>query len=276
MALKWKLGAAAAVLMSVAFGSAANAGPTLDRVTKTGTMVQVMDQSYPPFSFLNDKNEMDGFDADVAKEVAKRLGVTLKIETPAWEVITAGNWKGRWDICICSMTPSKQRGEVLDFVTIYYNTPGALVVSADDKTTTSMKDLNGKKVGAQSGTPYEEYLNKAMHPEDGSVVKYPFEAVTVTPFASEDLAFQDLALGGGKRLDGIVGNLITIQPRITQTPDKFRVVDANLFADPNAIAVDKGDPEWKAKVASVIDDMRKDGTLSKISMKWIGADIIAK
>lgn len=275
MAPFWKLGAAAAVALTMGFVSVAQAGPTLDRVTKTGSMVQVMDQSYPPFSFLNDKNEMDGFDVDVAKEVAKRLNVTLKVETPAWEVITAGNWKDRWDVCICSMTPSAERAEVLDFVTVYYNTPGALVVSADDKTTTSMQNMSGKKIGAQSGTPYESYLNKSLNLADGKPVAYPFEKITVAPFASEDLAFQDLALGSGKRLDGIVGNLITLKPRIDKMPDKFRLVESNLFADPNAIAVDKGDPEWKAKIASIIDDMRKDGTLSKISMKWIGADIIA-
>ena len=52
-----------------------------------------MDQSYPPYSFLNDKNEEDGFDVDVVKEVAKRLGVKSKIETPSWEVIAAGHWR---------------------------------------------------------------------------------------------------------------------------------------------------------------------------------------
>jgi len=58
---------------------------------------------------------MDGFDIDVAKEVAKRLGVELEHVTPGWDVITAGKWAGRWDICIGSMTATKEREEVLDF-----------------------------------------------------------------------------------------------------------------------------------------------------------------
>ncbi|WP_051013730.1 transporter substrate-binding domain-containing protein [Pararhodospirillum photometricum] len=272
MTARWGWGAAAALAL-VLGASGAQAGETLDRVTASKTLVQVLDQSYPPFSFLNDKNEMDGFDVDVAKEFAKRLGATLKIETPSWEVITAGNWKGRWDVCICSMTPSKERAEVLDFVTTYYNTPAVLVVSADNTTAQSIKDLSGKKIGVQSGTPYEKYTQKNLTIEGGKPVEYPFDAVVPTPFESEELAFQDLALGGGKRLDGIVGNMVTIKPRVDKSPDKFRVVGEPLFADPNAIAVDKGDPEWKAKVASVIDEMRQDGTLSQISMKWIGADI---
>ncbi|MGN6465807.1 MAG: transporter substrate-binding domain-containing protein, partial [Rhizobiaceae bacterium] len=71
----------------------AQAGETLDRVMKNKVLVEVTDQAYPPFSYLNDKGEMDGFDIDVSKEVAKRLGVEYKVETPSWEIITAGNWK---------------------------------------------------------------------------------------------------------------------------------------------------------------------------------------
>ncbi|HVI52069.1 MAG TPA: transporter substrate-binding domain-containing protein [Candidatus Sulfotelmatobacter sp.] len=272
MAGYWKLGVAAAMVLACGMG-AAQAGSALDRVNKTHTMVEVLDQNYPPFSFLNDKNEMDGFDIDVSKEVAKRLGVTLKVETPAWEVVAAGHWQGRWDVCICSMTPSKERAEVLDFVTTYYNTPAVLVVSADNKTAKSIKDLSGKKLGAEAGSSYEKYLNKALEIEGGKPIDFPFKDVQVAPFETEELAFQDLALGGGKRLDGVVGNLISVKPRVDKSPDKFRIVGDALFSDANAIAVDKGDAEWKAKVASVIDAMRKDGTLSRISQKWIGTDI---
>ena len=59
-----------------------------------GVLVLSSDPSYPPQSFLNDANEMDGFDVDVAREIAKRLGVELEIITPAWEIITIGNWPG--------------------------------------------------------------------------------------------------------------------------------------------------------------------------------------
>ena len=89
--------------------SPAMAGETLDRVTSTGTLTMSSDPEYPPQSFLNDANEMDGFDVDVGKEIAKRLGVELKIVTPAWEVITAGGWAGRWDMSVGSMTPAGSR-----------------------------------------------------------------------------------------------------------------------------------------------------------------------
>ena len=93
-----------AASLAFALAMPAHAGETLDRVMKTKTLTMSSDPEYPPQSFLNDKNEMDGFDVDVGKEIAKRMGVELKIVTPAWEVITAGGWAGRWDMSVGSMT----------------------------------------------------------------------------------------------------------------------------------------------------------------------------
>jgi polar amino acid transport system substrate-binding protein len=103
----------------------ATAGQVLDRVMKTKTLTMSSDPAYPPQSFLNDKNEFEGFDIDVGREIAKRLGAELKVVTPAWEVITAGKWGARWDVSVGSMTPTAERARVLDFPAIYYFTPAA-------------------------------------------------------------------------------------------------------------------------------------------------------
>src|SRR3546814_13843523 len=87
---------AAALLAWVAAVQAAQAGETLDRVMSTKTLTMLSDPEYPPQSFLNDNNEMDGFDVDVGKEIAERLGVELEIVTTSWDIITPGNWGGRW------------------------------------------------------------------------------------------------------------------------------------------------------------------------------------
>jgi polar amino acid transport system substrate-binding protein len=93
---------------------AAGAGEVLDRVMNEKVLVLSSEVAYPPQAFLDANNEMDGFDVDVAKEIAARLGVELEIVTPAWDIITAGNWGGRWDISVGSMTPTASRAEVLD------------------------------------------------------------------------------------------------------------------------------------------------------------------
>jgi polar amino acid transport system substrate-binding protein len=210
----------------------------------------------------------------MAKAVAARLGVKLKIETPSWDVIAAGHWSGRYDICICSMTPSKARAEVFDFPVAYYQSPAVVVVNAKDTAITGGKDLSGKKVGVISASTYEAYLNKDLVIEgaEDKPISYPFSAVQVAPYDNETVAFQDLALGSGVRLDAMVTNLITAHERIAQDP-RFKIVGEPLYAEPNVVAIEKGDPQWHAKVVEVLGQLKADGMLSKISQKWIGSDI---
>ena len=263
------LGLALLVASSTAF-----AGATLDRVQGKGELTGVLMENYPPFSFLNEQNQLDGFDVDVAKAVAERLGVRLKLETPSWDVIAAGRWNGRYDICVCSMTPSKARAEVFDFPVEYYQSPAVIVVNAKDTAITSGKDLSGKKVGVISASTYEAYLNKDLTIEgaEDKPLIYPFDNAQAAPYDNETVAFQDLALGTGVRLDAMVTNLITAKERIAQDP-RFKITGETLYAEPNVIAIEKGDPQWNEKVTEVITALKADGTLAKISQKWIGADI---
>ncbi|PYD13508.1 MULTISPECIES: ABC transporter substrate-binding protein [Pseudomonas syringae group] len=261
-------------LVTLAASTQVLAGATLDRVQKNKELVNVLMESYPPFSFLNDKNELDGFDVDVAKAVAQKLGVKLRLETPSWDVIAAGHWSGRYDICVCSMTPSKARSEVFNFPVEYYASPAVIVVNATEDRIHSAKDLSGKKVGLTSASSYESYLNKnlVIDGAEDKPLQYPFEDVQIAPYDNDNVAFQDLGLGAGKRLDAILTNLVTAKPRLDQDK-RFKLAGEPLYEEPNSVAIEKDDPEWDAKVRQVFAELKSDGTLSKLSQKWIGADI---
>ena len=262
------------LLASVASITTARAGETLDRVKENKELIAVMDQSYPPYSFLNDKNEEDGFDVDVVKEIAKRLGVTAKIQTPSWEVITAGHWRGRWDICICSMTPDEKKAKVLDFVAPYYSAPAVLITNATGSAINKVSDIDGKRIAIEQGSSYERYLQKDLVIGFGAKpIQYPFKQVQALPYSSEDLAYQDLALGYGKRVDAIVSNLVTANKRISANPGKYQIIGQPLYEEPNWVAVDKGDQEWNNTIKQIISDLHRDGTLKKLSLKWVGNDI---
>src|SRR5476651_1119049 len=99
--------------LSLLSAQAAFAGATLDRVNQTKVLHDVLVNDYPPFGFIDDNNQLAGFDVDVAKAVAQRLGVKLELVTPGWEAIDGGKWPGRWARCICSMTPNTERANVL-------------------------------------------------------------------------------------------------------------------------------------------------------------------
>lgn len=263
---------AGAVSWAAGLTTAATAGETLDRVMANKKLVMSSDAAYPPQSFLNDNNEMDGFDVEVGKEIAKRLGAELEIVTPAWEVITAGNWNGRWDISVGSMTPTTARAEVLDFPVVYYFTPASFAVHSDSSAA-SVADLNGKTIGVCGGCTYEAYLNKdlTIDAEGTPPFEYKVDAGEIRSYETDTNVFDDQKLGDGARLDAVLSAEPTIREAI-KNGYPMKIIGEPVFFEPLAVAVDKGDPEFTAKIAEVVKSMHDDGTLSKLSEKWYGTD----
>jgi polar amino acid transport system substrate-binding protein len=251
----------------------AMAGETLDRVTSSGTLTMSSDPEYPPQSFLNDANEMDGFDVDVGKEIAERLGAEIEIVTPGWEIITAGGWAGRWDISVGSMTPTEARAEVLDFPAIYYYTPAAFAVHADSEAD-SLDDLNGKVIGTCGGCTYDAYLNKDLQIDAEGVPPFEYQVTAgeIKTYETDTNAFDDLRLGEGVRVDAVFSALPTIQEAI-KNGYPMKVIGEPAFYEPLAVATDKGDEEFNARIAEIVAEMHEDGTLSELSEKWYGVDL---
>lgn len=269
--MKTKLAVLAAAVAMLA--TPALAGETLDRVMKTGKLTMASEADYPPQSFLNDNNEMDGFDVSVGKEIAKRLGVEFASVTPAWEMMVSGGWAGRWDVAVGSMTPTKARAEVLNFPAIYYYTPAAFAVHTDSKVQ-SLDELNGKVIGSCGGCTYDAYLlqDLVIDAEGTPPFEYQVKAGELKTYESDTNAFDDLRLGDGVRLDAVFSALPTIQEAIKKGYP-MRVVGEPAFYEPLAVATDKGDPEFDAKIAEIIAEMHKDGTLKALSEKWYGVDL---
>jgi ABC-type amino acid transport substrate-binding protein len=98
----------------------------LAQVCEAGVIVVSTDPAYPPQSFLNESGEYEGFDIDVAREIATRLGVEVEFTDPTFDAVVAGNWSGRWDMSVGSVTVTEDRTEVLDFTQPYYFTPAQM------------------------------------------------------------------------------------------------------------------------------------------------------
>lgn len=248
------------------------AGEALDRVMDKKVLKVATDANWAPQSFLNDNNEMDGFDVNVAQEVAKRLGVEVEFVTPAWDVITAGRWNGRWDLSIGSMTPTKERAKVLTFPAVYYYTPASFVVHKDSDAT-SPSDLNDKKVGVTTSSVHERYMQKDLTIDAEGVPAFEYQVSTdfIKSYQASNVVLDDLRLGNGSRLDGALTSVPTIQEAIKNNYP-IKMIGQPVFFEPLALAIDKGDEEFKDKLAQVVADMRTDGTLSKLSQKWYNYD----
>jgi len=267
--LKPVLGAVLVGLLSV---SSANAGDVLDKIMSSKTIKIATDANWPPQSFINDENEMDGFDVDVAREIAKRLGAKVEFITPAWDVITAGNWYGRWDMHVGSMTPTKQRAEVLAFPAVYYFTPAAVAVHNSSKIS-KVSDLSGMKVGTGTGTTFELYLQQDLTIDAAGAPKFSFQIdkPTIKSYETSVVALDDLRLGDGVRLDGVVSSLPVFLEAIANGYP-IKVIGDPIFYEPLAVTIDLGDSDFNSKVANIVSAMSSDGVLKELSVKWYGVD----
>ena len=262
-----------AVVAGLAASGAAHAGATLDRVTSKGVLVMSTDPKYPPQSSLNADNQFEGFDIDVGTEIAKRLGVKIQFVTPDWDVITAGKWSGRWDMSVGSMTVTPARAKVLDFPAIYYYTPAGLAVHKDNTTIKDATDAAGKRIGVGTATTYEDYLRGTLAlGSDATPIKSVIKDPVIKTYESDGLTIDDLKLGDGARLDAVMTAVPTIDAAI-KSGIPIKLVGKPLYYEALAVATDRGDPEFDAKLAAIVDAMHKDGTLTKFSMKWYGRDL---
>ena len=250
----------------------AQAGEVLDSIMAKKVIMVATDANWPPQSFINDKNEMDGFDVDVAREIAKRLGVEIEFITPSWDIITAGNWNGRWDMHVGSMTPTKVRAEKLAFPAVYYYTPAAVGVHKSSSIS-SVAALSGKKVGTGTGTTFELYLQGDLAIDAAGAPKFDYQISNpeIKSYETSTIALDDLRLGDGVRLDGVVSSLPVFLEAI-ENGYPIKVVGEPIFYEPLAVTIDLGDAELNDKLKEVISWMRKDGTLTKLSKKWYGVD----
>lgn len=269
--------AAGADTTAPAGGDTVCAGETIDllaEICDEGTLTVSTDPAYPPQSSLNEQTgEYEGFDIDVATEIAKRLGVDVAWETPAWEVITAGSWNGRWDTTVGSMTPTNDRQQVLDFTEPYNYTPAVVVVPADDESVSDLTtDLDGKKIGVCSGCTYDQFLNKDLNIE-GYEFDFVIDDAEVSGYDTDTTALEDLTNG---RLDAVITSVTTAQGYI-DAGNPVKIVGDPLFYEPLSVGFDKSSDPSSASLYEAVDgiiaDMHEDGTLTSLSEEWYGLDL---
>jgi polar amino acid transport system substrate-binding protein len=288
--------AAASLLLAACTGGGGQQAPAnlLEQVQQRGTLIVSTDANYAPQSVLRQgggtrtegtkcasdqltAGEMEGFDIDVALELGKRLGVETCFVTPAWDSITAGNWGGRWDASVGSMTITTARQDVLHFTSPYYYTPAQFAAAASSGIT-SLDQLNGQAVCVGSATTYDAWLNGDMEglglPE-ASIYAQPPADVTVVPLETDQECAQAIAAG---RTDFAVyltsGTVVD-----TNIADGVPVVKVGspVYSEDLAVAVDKSsslDPmPLVTELDKAVDAMHAEGMLSSLSQKWFQADL---
>lgn len=257
-----------AVACSVSAMLPATAGPVLDRVRDSGLLVGATDPAWPPYSWREPIGEYAGFDVDVTREIADRLGARAEFVTPSWEEQVAGGWQDRWDIAVTEMTPTAERVERLAFPAIYAYGVAALAVRGDDPLA-AVEDASGRRIAVLEDTIFEMYLRRQDLGVAGAPpVTWRIENPEIVEYAVSGPNY--LALSEG-RVDALIDDRIAIEGQIARGRD-IRIVGEPLFSAPASVAVDEGDPEFAAEISRIVGEMHADGTLRDLSMRWFGFD----
>ncbi len=251
----------------------------LARVCEAGKIVSFTDPAYPPQSSLNDATgEYEGFDIDVTNEIASRLGVTVEFTTPAFDAVVAGDWAGRWDMAVGSVTVTEDRKQILDFTVPYYFTPAQMATFADSNIQ-SLADFAGKTACVGESTTYLDWIEGTLTltAEAGDVTTPPAGLKSTT--LPTDIDCADAWASGRTDFDGWISSITTVEGAIADNY-AIRKVGDPIFFEPLAVCFDKAAADGASLVDAVnqiVKDMHADGRLTAMSKKWYnGIDLTTR
>lgn len=242
--------------------SSANTGSDLLNEIKTAGVIKVgLMGTYAPYNFLNENKEIDGFDADIAKEVAKRLGVKVEFAPQEFSGLIPSLQAGKIDAIISQVTITDERKQQIDFTQPYITNQVKIIVKEDNDSITKLEDFKGKNIGVGLGTNDESYLRNDVLPQVGN-----FEIKTYDDVIT---SLQDLNAG---RIDATINNLYALKPIVDKNGYKIKAVGDAIKSDQAGIAIRKNNPEFLTALDQALTDMKADGTYNTIFKKWFGEE----
>lgn len=248
----------AAVLFAATLALPATAADLLATAKARGTLKIALEGTYPPFNFKDKAGQLDGYDVDVAKLVAARLGLKPDFVTTEWSAILAGLASGRYDVIISQVGINPKRELAFDFSIPYtYSSPQLIVRKNDKANYASLADLKGKRVGVGQGSVFEQQA-KAV----------PGIEVKSYPAAPENL--QDLATG---RVDAALNDSLMVAYLLKNSALPIQAGARVGAVERMGAAFQKGNPQFKAAIDKALQDAGADGSLKAISLKWFGSDV---
>ena len=242
---------------------AAGAKPAdaVEALKARGVFVLGLDDSFPPLGYRDDDNNIVGYDIDLAKEVAKRLGVQFKAQPIDWDAKEMELETGKIDCIWNGFTITEDRKNALSMTFAYLDNEQVLVVRQNGAIKT-LDDMKGRVVGYQSGSSAQEAI------EENSGFKNTL--ADIITYKENITALNDLKVGG---VDGVVMDSVVANYSIAQTGEPFEIVKNSLANEEYGIGFRKKEPELRDEVEKILKDMAADGTVAKISTKWFGKDI---
>jgi len=207
--------------------------------------------AYPPWNFVNDNGEVDGFERELGDELCLRAGLTCEWVTNDWDSIIPNLVSGNYDTIIAGMSVTDERDEVIDF-TEQYTLPDPssyLALSAD-------VDIEGGVIAAQTATIQAAYVAAS--------------GATLVEFATPD---ETMAAVKNGEADAVLADNAYLAPIADEDADLVLLEQEVMIGGGVGIGVRDSDGELKAKFDAAIASMKADGTLNTMIVKWFGDDL---
>jgi polar amino acid transport system substrate-binding protein len=251
----------AALYLSALLSTAWAADGSLSAVKAKGTLVLGLDDSFPPMGFRNEDNQIVGYDIDLAKEVAGRMGVKLVPQAIDWNAKEQELNTGKIDCIWNGFTITEERQKAMLFTPPYLRNAQVVVVKKDAPHRT-LSSLKGKKVGLQAGSSAADALAGAKD--------FKASLAGVVEFKDNLTALMDLEARG---VDAVVMDLIVANDNIKRSGKGYLVLQESLAPEVFGVGFRKGDVALRDAVQEALVAMAKDGTLAKVTTQWFGSDI---
>ncbi len=227
------------------------------KTLREGTLKVATEGTFSPFSYYNDKNELVGYDVDVARAVAEKLGLKIEFLTAPWDAMLAAFDAGKADAVFNQVSITDERKKKYEYSVPYTVVYGAIIVHKDNNDIKSFEDLKGKK-NADSATSNWAQVAK----------KYGAQNLTVDSFA------KSMELLIARRVDTVVRDNTVFYDFLKQRPDAPIKIAAKLKdVDYSAAIVQKGNKELADQISKALNELKAEGKLKEISLKYFGKDV---
>lgn len=239
--------------------SAKGSDDLLKTIQERGTIIVGLEGDWAPWSYVDENDELTGYDVEVAKAIADKLGVEIQIVPGEWDGLFAGMDAGRYDMVVNGVEVTEERADKYDFSTPYAYIRTALIVKGDNDSIKTFEDLKGKKTANSIASTY---MNLA-------------ESYGATCYGVSTLD-ETLTMVLQGRVDATLNAIVSFTDYMAQHPDSnLKVVATTEDASNVAIPMRKGDEtaSLREAVNKAIDELREDGTLSELSTRFFGEDI---
>lgn len=218
-----------------------------DKTVRMGT-----EGAYPPYNFINDAGEIDGFERELGDEMCKRAGLTCEWVKNDWDSIIPNLVSGNYDTIIAGMNFTEKRDEVIDFTQDYYPpTESAYVAAAEGA------DFTGGVVSAQTATIQADFIAES--------------GATLVEFATPE---ETIAAVRNGEVDAVFADYDYLLPLVEESGGELIFVgDRVPLGGGVSMGLRESDGELRARFDAVITEMKGDGSLNALLVKWFGEGV---